>query len=242
MEYRMNHRVRYSEVCADHFVSIAQIINYFQDCSTFQSEDIGYGISVQEKKEKAWLLVSWQVIVDRFPAFGETLSIGTWAYDWKKIYGYRNFDIKDQDGVRIAYASSTWIYTDTRTMLPARPTTDEIAAYGTEPRIDMDYAPRKIRLPKEYEERNPFPIIKAHIDTNHHVNNAQYIGLAEEFLPSGYRIHQVRAEYKHAAVLHDMIYPRVSSDTDRQVIQLCDQEGTPYVVVEFKEREQEQIL
>lgn len=242
MEYRMKHRIRYSEIGADHLVSISQIVRYFQDCSTFQSEDIGYGLRITEAKNRAWLLLSWQIIVDRYPAFGEKITIGTWAYDWKKFYGYRNFDMKDEAGNRIAYANSIWIYTDTQTMLPVKLESKELEAYGTEPRIDMDYAPRKIRLPKEYEEKNPFPIIKAHIDTNHHVNNAQYIELAGEFLPNDYHIHQVRAEYKHAAVLHDMIYPRASVQADRHVVQLCNETGVPYVIVEFKEKEQEQQL
>ena len=50
----------------------------------------------------------------------------------------------------------------------------------------------------------------------------------------------MRAEYKHAAILHDRIYPRVSAESDRYVVQLCNENGVPYVIVEFKEKEQEQ--
>jgi acyl-ACP thioesterase len=239
MEYRVNQRVRYSEIGADETVGISQIVKYFQDCSTFQSEDIGHGIHFLEAKKRAWLLLGWQIIVDRSPSFGEEISIGTWAYDWKKIYGYRNFDIKDSDGNRIAYANSIWVYTDTETLAPAVLDDDEVEIYGRSPRIDMNYAPRKIRAPKEFEEQSSFPIIKAHIDTNHHVNNAQYIELAEEYLPEDFQIHQIRAEYKHSAILHDQIYPRVSKADHCCTVQLCDAKGIPYVIVEFKEKEQE---
>lgn len=240
MKYKMNHRICYSEIGADHLVNISQIVRYFQNCSTFQSEDIGRGVHLLETEHRAWLLLSWQIIVDRYPAFGEEISVETWAYDWKKFYGYRNFCIKDRDEHQIAYANSIWIYTNTDTMLPDELDPKDLEAYGSEPRIEMKYAPRKIRVPRNYEEKTPFPIIRAHIDTNHHVNNAQYIELAGEFLPEHYEIYQMRAEYKHAAVLHDRIYPRVSAESDRYVVQLCNENGVPYVIVEFKEKEQEQ--
>ncbi|MEE1313610.1 MAG: thioesterase [Lachnospiraceae bacterium] len=237
MEYRIHQRVRYSEIGADQKVNMAQIVKYFQDCSTFQSEDIGCGFHALEKKQRAWLLLGWQIIADRYPAFGEEISIGTWAYDWKGIYGYRNFDIQDSTGKRIAYANSIWVYTDTQTLAPVKIDPEEVEAYGSDPCILMDYAPRKIRAPKEFKESDPFQIMKTHIDTNHHVNNAQYIDLAEELLPEGFSIHQVRAEYKHSAVLHDMIYPRITQKDRTCTIQLCNDKGIPYVIVEFKEKE-----
>ncbi len=45
-------------------------------------------------------------------------------------------------------------------------------------KIEMDYAPRKIALPKEREVQNAFSVQKHHLDTNHHVNNCQYIRMA----------------------------------------------------------------
>ena len=42
--YTFNSRVRYSEVDRSLSLDTASIINYFQDCSTFQSEDLGVGV------------------------------------------------------------------------------------------------------------------------------------------------------------------------------------------------------
>lgn len=41
--YRMKRPVTYSEVGADYRADMAQIINYFQDCSCFQSDELGVG-------------------------------------------------------------------------------------------------------------------------------------------------------------------------------------------------------
>ena len=42
--YTFESRIRYSETDSDGKLAMASLINYFQDCSTFQSEDLGLGV------------------------------------------------------------------------------------------------------------------------------------------------------------------------------------------------------
>ena len=44
------------------------------------------------------------------------------------------------------------------------------------------------------------------------------------FLPDDIQIAQLRVEYKKAAVLGDMIYPKLSKEADRIVVELCDEQ------------------
>lgn len=234
--YSFNSRVRYSEIDHRGTMTLPGLINYFQDCSTFQSEDIGLGVEVLKERKRAWILSSWQVIVERFPKMGETVTVGTFASGFKGLYGYRNFLMKDQEGTMIAYANSVWVFMDIEKGRPARPQPEDIAPYGMEPALDMEYADRKIALPKTSEEGDPFPVRKYHIDTNEHVNNCQYVQMALEVLPGTVHMHQLRVEYKKSAVYGDMIYPQVSVETDRTVVQLCDKSGQAFAIVEFTER------
>lgn len=75
--YSIKQRVRYSEADHTKHLTLTGIINYFQDCSTFQSEDIGVGIDYLERHKKGWILSSWQIIVKRYPKIGEELEVGT---------------------------------------------------------------------------------------------------------------------------------------------------------------------
>ena len=45
--YSFNSRVRYSEVGEDKKLTLNGVINYFQDCSTFQSEMLNNGVERQ---------------------------------------------------------------------------------------------------------------------------------------------------------------------------------------------------
>lgn len=51
-------------------------------------------------------------------------------------------------------------------------------------------------------------VMKHLLDTNLHVNNAQYVDIARELLPAGTEISEIRAEYRKAAVLGDEIVIR----------------------------------
>lgn len=44
MKYSFDSCVRFSEVGEDQKLTLGSVINYFQDCSTFQSESLGAGV------------------------------------------------------------------------------------------------------------------------------------------------------------------------------------------------------
>lgn len=231
--YSFDSRVRYSEVDVNRELTLTGIINYLQDCSTFQSEDLNLGLDYLEQCNRAWWLSSWQIVIERRPRFGEEIVISTWPYDFKGMYGYRNFTIRDQAGNYLVKANSIWFFFDTAAGRPVKVQEHDIRGYGTgeEKKLDMEYAPRRIALPNTYEEGEPIAVAVHHIDTNHHVNNAMYVEIAREALTEDVKIRELRVEYKKAAVLGDTIYPRISRQGGDYTVALCDEFGTPYAVI-----------
>ncbi|MCH5272700.1 MAG: acyl-[acyl-carrier-protein] thioesterase [Lachnospiraceae bacterium] len=231
--YSFSTRVRYSEVDASLRLSYPSILNYFQDCSIFHSEDLDIGLQFLKERHRVWLMNFWQIQIVRFPQLGEVLRVNTWPYDFKNMFGYRNFTLTDQENTVIAAANSVWIYTDTDTGRPTRLTPEEAAHYPIEPAYPMEYTSRKIAVPAEWTPAAPISVTVSHIDSNHHVNNAQYAAMASALLPcSDYR--NLRIEYKKAAQLGDTIYPRVSTNDDSCTVVLTAEDGTPYAIAEFK--------
>lgn len=227
-------RVRFSEIDHTRKITVPSIINYFQDCSTFQSEDIGVGLDVLSKKKKAWILTYWQIVIDHYPKMNDKIQVSTWASKFKGMLAERNFCMTDENGEKAAYAQSVWVYMDVEKGRPVRPDQDELEAYGQCEPLEMDYESRKIALPEESMSLEPFPVRRYHIDTNEHVNNCQYVQFAMELLPKDQVIHQVRVGYKKSAVLGDVIYPKYAKETDRTVIELCNENGVSYATVEVK--------
>ena len=136
--YQMNRLVTYSEVGPDYKVDMAQIINYFQDCSCFQSDALGVGPKNMDTLGKVWMLNSWQIIAERYPEYGEQICVGTWAYDFRGPLGMRNFIIDDASGCRVVRANSVWAMIDAATGRPVRVDETQVEAYQMEPKEKMD--------------------------------------------------------------------------------------------------------
>ncbi len=231
--YTFDGRIRYSETDFEGKLTLAALLNYFQDCSTFQSEDLGVGIDYLRERHLVWVTSSWQIVVERYPRLCEPVKIGTAPYEFKGFLGCRNFAMLTADGEYLAKANSLWSLLDTETGKPAAAPEEMKERYGLSKPLEMDYAPRRITVPQSGGDREPIVVKKHHLDTNHHVNNGQYVDIAMEFLEPDFSVRQMRAEYKKQAFLDDILYPYVAEEEDHCVISLNDQAGRPYAVVEF---------
>ena len=87
MNYSFNSRVRYRETGENGKLTLPGVLNYFQDCCTFHAESVGLGGDVLKARDRAWVLSSWQVIVDEYPAMGTEIRITTAPYDFKGFMG-----------------------------------------------------------------------------------------------------------------------------------------------------------
>lgn len=236
--YEMKTRVSYSQVNSDLRTDMAVIAHYFQDCTIFHSESVGKGLDEVGRSHTAWYLSGWQIEVMRYPVFGEEITVRTWPYDFKGIYGYRNFDILDENGERIVQANSIWIFMDLQKMLPAKPTEEDIRGYDMEPALSMDYAPRKIKIMDEekrrQEEETPVVVKKSFLDSNHHVNNGRYVAEAMDFFPEDREIRTMRVDYRKAAALSDVMYPVIYDKDEVRQIVFANEEGKPYVIIEIQ--------
>ena len=231
--YAFDSRIRYSETDSEGRLTLNALLNYFQDCSTFHSEDVGLGIGYMKEIGQAWVLSSWQIVVDRYPQLGEKVRIVTLPYELKAFLGYRNFAMLDEKGEYIAKANSLWSLLDVTTGKPVIVNEAMRKGYVADEKLDMDYAPRKITVPEGGQLLESIVVKKHHLDTNHHVNNGQYVNIAMEYLPDDFVIRQMRAEYKKQAFLEDVLHPYVVQTENGYIICLQDEEGRPYVSVEF---------
>lgn len=233
-------KVRYSELNEERIVRPEAIVNYLQDCTTFHSDSLGADVDFYQTEKKAWVLNSWQIEIKRQMTGGENIKVCTWPYDFAGAYGHRNFIIKDSEGCDIIQANTLWVFTDLTTGRPVKLTEDITKLYTLEEKLDMNYLDRKVKVPDGIEgtEQEKVPVRKYFIDSNGHVNNGKYIGCAEEYIPDGFKVERIRAEYKRAAKYGNTFYPVVyrTDETDGKAhiwVSLNDENAKPYAMVQF---------
>ena len=202
--YQFESRVRYSEVDSERHLTLPAVMDYLQDCCTFQSEDMNIGVEYLAEQKQAWVLSSWEIKIRRYPVMGEKICVETWPYAFKGFYGYRNFRITNGRGEELVLANSVWVYMDMERMRPMR-------------------IPEKVAV----------PVAGFFIDTNHHMNNGKYILVAKESVPEDFAIGGVRAEYRRAAMLGDVLHPVVAVAEEKITVVLTDGGDQIYAIVEF---------
>lgn len=195
--YTFDSRIRYSETDENAVLTVGSLINYFQDCSTFQTQDAGAGLDWLRGQDLAWVLSYWQIDIARLPRLYERVRVGTVPYALKGFMGLRNYcmdalpeavrECKTEAGEpaeRLAVANSVWALMDMEKMAPARITPEHMSRYTLEERLPMEYMDRKIKLPADGDlyETDPVTIGHGHLDTNRHVNNGQYVRIALDAL------------------------------------------------------------
>ncbi len=237
--YEMKREITYSQVRRDLKVDMACMAHFFQDAVLVQSEQIGKGVEETKRTKKAWFLSSWQIEVMRYPAFMENVTVRTWPYEFKSMYGYRNFDVIDEQGERIARANSIWIFMDLENMRPTKVTKERVEGYEIAPPLDMEYAPRKIQILDDTYivseiEQHPILVKPSFLDSNQHVNNGRYVTEAMDYLPTDVVWKQMRVDYRKAATLGDKMYPVGYRNGNVFQVVFQDETGSPYVIVEMQ--------
>lgn len=233
-KYKWETRIRFSEVDETGNLPMTGILNYFQDTSTFQSEDLGVGVERLRRGNRAWVLSSWQIEVKRYPKLKESITCQTWATGFRGFMGFRNFLMTDEAGEALACAHTIWSHINAVTGHPIRPPKEELELYGMSDPYPMEEIGRKIPLPKEMTKLDAVPVHKFQIDTNGHVNNCQYVAMMMDLVPQTASYQKMRVEYKQAAVYGDVIYPCYGNLDGKIVVALCNIDGDPYAVAEFR--------
>jgi acyl-ACP thioesterase len=116
---------------------------------------------------------------------------------------------------------------------------------GTEPRLDMPPTSRRLPVEGSFTEATPITVSELHLDSNRHVNNAQYLGMATNAVAQVFgheatsqttNISRVCIQYKRQALLGDVIVPRVHAEEGVCTVDLADPEGDTFSVVRIETR------
>lgn len=233
--YELKSRVRYSEVNSDGQLTLAALLDYLQDCCTFQSEDLEIGVEYLKREQAAWVVLSWEIEIARYPKFNECITVGTWPYEFKGFYGKRNFLVKNAEGEILVKVNSLWAFMDMKQMRPARihPVITELYRDKLEAPLAGAWGGRKLAVLQQGEKKTPVQVARCHIDTNGHMNNGKYVQVAEEYLPGGFLTERLRVEYRRSAMLGDFLCPRVTTEAHKVTVVLSDEADQPYAVLEF---------
>ena len=235
MSYTFNTRIGYHLVDSERKLALPAMINLFQDCGGFHGADCGYSNKTLADMGLAWIISSWQVHINEMPQLDDYVEITTYPYKVKFCLASRYFALRSPEGKEYARANSLWVMMDMNKYAPVKISKEIEDAYGPYENFykDYDFGGRKIAHEGEMTAYPPIEVLSYMIDSNHHVNNEQYIKTASLLLPEGFKPNNFRAEYTKQAKMGDLLMPYVGKTEEGYQISLCDADNEPYFTGEW---------
>lgn len=228
--YTKKFEVSFSDIDQDNKLSNKGILRMMQEIAMMHSDSLGYGLNDTAKTGYAWLILNWKLKVFSRPKWKTTLTINTWSKSINPLFAYRDIEIYDDKNNLVAIASSKWLLFDInkQSFCKITPEIKEIF-----PNVDKSVFEEKFNEKLKEPENSSFvleyTIQRRDIDTNHHVNNLNYLDFAYEALPEDvYKngsFNNVEIMYKHEAKLGDTLMIYYShTDQDEYIITIKDKE------------------
>ena len=212
MAFEFEDVVQYSKCNREARLTTTALINYCQDVATYQSDSIGVGVYHLMPLHKGWFTISWQIDVLAMPKYLDRITVGTIVHESRGSLARRNCYIKDEQGNFMVKVESVWAFADSSTGKMCRLLPEITEKYTLEAPLEMEDCGRKIEVLAEMEERPAFTVGPDILDSNGHVNNGQYVAIAERrYLPAGFPLARLRAEYKVQLHEGDRVVPMVGT-------------------------------
>ena len=208
--YSLNYKVTTSTCDSEGRLKLYSALQMMQDCSEMWIDSEPGVKQYFTEQNMAQLLATRQVEIIRVPEYKENLTVTTSVYGMKPMFGFRNTFIYDAEGNPCYKTWSMGAFVDKTAGKLKRVDDATMASMTLEPQLEMTYKDRRIILPKMGGEvLDPNKVLRADIDYNHHMNNANYVRVAMELLPEDFEVKGLRVEYRVAAKLGDLLVPTI---------------------------------
>lgn len=204
------------------------IIQFMQEAAGMHSHVTGYGL---ENPNCSWIILNWKVKVFLRPSWGHTLTVKTWPRIIEKIYSYRDFELFDENENLVAIATSKWVLINPKTSSIAKITPKMVDDYGIyEKQVFKEKMDEKLKVPEQLDYVYSYTIQRRDIDTNHHVNNLNYIDFALEALPKEVidklPLSELEIIYKKQILYKDTIKMYYSYENNKHIVTIKNEDDS----------------
>lgn len=217
--YSLIQNIKYSNMDMNNVFKVSDLFDIFQDTSISHSRSL----NTEEDSIHAryvWLLLEWQIEINRLPMLYEDIEVFTCPYSNKGYFGRRSFYINSLTEHKefIVKADSTWMLYDTVEKRTSR-VEGKNFPFKLVPAIEMNLEKAKFWINTKdsvFEKIMEVDVDYSMIDTNLHVNNAAYLRTLSRIYPKMANAKKIRVVYRKPLLMGDrfIAYRTISENTD----------------------------
>lgn len=178
--FSIDHTIACYEADANKVMRPTAMLDIMQEAANVSATSLGFGYDEMIETNTAWVLSRIHVRFKKNPLWRDTVNLKTWHKGVAKLFYLRDFILSDNNGNRLAEATSSWLIIDMNTRRLVR--NSELASNPEKcTKEDAIAEPAdKVVLPVDIEPElvRKHPVTWSEIDPNGHVNNVKYVAWA----------------------------------------------------------------
>jgi medium-chain acyl-[acyl-carrier-protein] hydrolase len=224
-----------NEVLSNRLLNPVKLVDYMNEIAGYHSESAGYSMATLFRKGYSWIVLSWNIGINRLPELGDTIKIETWISEIKRCFAYREHLVKNEQGEILSKASSRWIFYNISKQRPERIPLQLAANWQLKPVTASPISIMDSEILKGSnfinKEKN-FAVQKQDIDILDHVHNSKYIdwvvGSKPEFIKEDYSLKHLQISYEHeikypaVIVVKQKLFPQENKSQYLIYDEICD--------------------
>lgn len=130
------------------------------------------------------MLLYWKIKTFKRPRWNTELLIKTWPRAFEKVSSWRDFEMYDNEGNLVVIGTTQWALIDAKAGKLSKITEEMANEYGMVEKAVFEEEILGRLKPDENEKKvGEYTARRRDIDTNHHVNNINYLEFAYDVFP-----------------------------------------------------------
>lgn len=209
--YTQKFTVRNFDVDFKGKLKLEMLLNFLQESAAEHAFALGLSGEELLKKNLAWILSRYHIEIDHYPQKGETIEVKTWPCLIKGIFTLREYEIHTSKSIT-ARATSSWMAVDLKNKKPVK-IKERLPSFPMYEKRAIDDEFKRLPNFTQSDLESRFPVLKADLDFNRHLNNAVYIKCAVETVPEkvimNSKLARIEVNYRNETFYGDWITSRV---------------------------------
>lgn len=219
-------KIRGYEIGPDHRVPIQNLCGYMEEAAALHAAELEVSVEELARRGLAWALARTWIGFDQMPFLGGNLlndedssliTVRTWPVAVERLLFRRDFLISWREKT-VARAVTDWVVIDLKSRRAVRIPEFISSLNPPEPNPVMEV--QRLRLPEQDHapQLASFPVRRADIDRNNHVNNARFTEWLIESVPedisAAKRLQALKIMYLAEGRYGDVVVARGGPEAD----------------------------
>ncbi|BBD08796.1 acyl-[acyl-carrier-protein] thioesterase [Desulfovibrio ferrophilus] len=178
-------KVRIYETTADYTTSIGTIADWLQEAATIHAGRLGFSNKEMVKAGVAWVLSRLCIRMERYPVYGETITVCTWPTTRNKRRAARDYRLTDESGAIIGTGTSSWVALDLATRRLGSMPDFVLERFPNQDERACEFTAKSLPKLQATQHEAIVTARAADQDQNGHVNNVHLLKWGLEPIPNG---------------------------------------------------------